>query len=310
MKGRALRTGAVLRVVSPASAAKEEAVAAGVRQLQEMGYTVQMGEHALARGPLYYAGTVQDRLADLHAAFADKAVDAVICTRGGWGSAELLPLLDRDLIRANPKPFIGFSDQTSLQQWMWRECGLVTFYGPMVSADWSKYASGRQGADLASWHSALHWESAWSVCGEQGLRMLRPGRAEGVLRGGCLSILTEGLGTPYGMRAEGGVLFLEDVSVAPYQWDRMLCHLRLAGQLAGVTGIVLGHMEQSAPENEQALLVQAILHALADFAGPIAIGLRSGHVHAGNVTLPLGVRVRLDCEENPRLYFLEAATEL
>ena len=152
--------------------------------------------------------------------------------------------------------------------------------------------------------------AAWQLGPADGLRVLRAGTAEGLLTGGCLAIYAEALGTTYAPRARGGVLFLEDVGVKPYQWDRMLVHLRYAGMLEGVQGIVLGDMAQSCDAAEVPLLEAALLHALRDFAGPIAIGLRSGHVDAGNVTLPFGVRVRLECEVgNPCMHFLEAATE-
>ena len=141
------------------------------------------------------------------------------------------------------------------------------------------------------------------------------GIAEGTLAGGCLSILAEGLGTPYAMlpaSAQGPrILFFEDIGTKPYQWDRMLLHLRYAGLMEHVSGIVFGEMRQCVAKEEVPLLEAAVRHALADFAGPIAIGLRSGHVEGANVTLPLGVRVRLELGEKDgaRLEFLEAAVE-
>jgi len=304
-----LRPGATLAVVSPASAAKAERVQAGIESLQRLGYRTVVFPHALERGPLYYAGTVEQRVGDLHAAFADSSIDGIICTRGGWGSAELLPYLDAGLVRANPKAFVGYSDHTSLHIWMAREAGLVTFYGPMVAADWSRM----DGVDLASWGHALSGAVGWSVGVGDGLRVLRAGAAEGTLAGGCISIFAEALGTPYAMpkatKEEPRILFLEDIGTKPYQWDRMLLHLRYAGMLDNVTGIVFGDMKQCVGAEDEALLEAAILHALEDFDGPIAIGLRSGHVDGANFTLPLGVRVRLDLSVagNPRIDFLEAA---
>lgn len=309
IRPRALRPGSTLAILSPASAAKPDRVHAGIAHLHRLGYRTRLGQHALTQGPLYYAGTLAQRLDDLHAAFANPEVDAILCTRGGWGSAELLPHLDRDLIRANPKPFLGYSDHTSLHIWLANEANLVTFYAPMVSPDFAEPG----GIDPHSWSASLTGKHPWSLDPEirpgPTLRILRPGTATGVLHGGCLAILAESLGTPFAPRHHAGILFLEDVNVRPFQWDRMLLHLRLAGQLEGVTGIVFGDMQQSAPPEEQALLEQAILHALRDFPGPIASGLRSGHVSGGNVTLPLGVRVQLDCTDpaNPAMHFLEAA---
>jgi muramoyltetrapeptide carboxypeptidase len=137
----------------------------------------------------------------------------------------------------------------------------------------------------------------------EGLRVLKPGVAEGVFDGGCLSIFVEAVGTPYAPEVSEGILFLEDIGTKPYQWDRQLLHLRYAGQLDGVKGIVLGDMTQCVPAEDQELLERAILHALRDFAGPVGIGLRSGHVGAGNVTLPLGAQARLDLGGEPRLEF-------
>ncbi len=309
VKPAALRAGATLAVVSPASTPKRDEVQAGMRGAEGLGYKTVLMPHALDCGPLYYAGTVEQRVADLHAAFADAAIDGIVCTRGGWGSAELLPHLDAELIRANPKVFVGYSDHTSLHVWLAREAGLVTFYGPMVAADFAR----AEGLDRASWGHATRGDAQWSLGGEDGLRVLRAGLAEGTLAGGCLSIFAEALGTPYAAlpanAEEPRILFLEDIGTKPYQWDRMLLHLRYAGMLEHVTGIVFGDMRQCVAAEEEMRLEAAILHALADFAGPVAIGLRSGHVEPPNVTVPLGVRVRLELsvEGNPRMDFLESA---
>jgi muramoyltetrapeptide carboxypeptidase len=305
MKPKALRAGSRLAIVSPASTPKPELVDEGMARLRSMGFEPVLSLNALTQGPLYYAGTVQQRLDDLHAAFADESIEGIVCTRGGWGSAELLPLLDVELIRTNAKVFVAYSDHTALHIWMRKFAEMVTFHGPMCAADLSR----PDGADEASWHHALRGDPAWSVGSAEGLRVLKPGLAEGVFDGGCLSIFVEALGTAYAPPASSGILFLEDVGTKPYQWDRQLLHLKYAGHLDKARAIVLGDMAQSVAAGEQELLEKAILHSLRDFAGPIAIGLRSGHVAAGNVTLPLGVNVRLDLRDaaNPRMDFLEAA---
>jgi len=302
---RALKAGSTLAIISPASTPKPDLVHAGIAALHALGYRTRLYPHALDRGPLYYAGTLEHRLQDLHAAFADEAIDAILCTRGGWGSAELLPHLDAALIRRNPKPFLGYSDHTSLHIWLRQVAGLITFQAPMAAADFSR----TEGPDLSSWHAALTAASPWTLTATSGLRTLRAGLAHGPLTGGCISILAESLGTPYAAQPSAGVLFLEDIHVKPYQWDRLLVHLRLAGLLATATGIVLGDMAQSCDASDQFQLEGAILHSLRDFPGPIAIGLRSGHVSAGNITLPFGVPVTLDLTvaENPRMHFLEPA---
>jgi muramoyltetrapeptide carboxypeptidase len=306
VKPRGLRPGATLAVLSPASTAKPELVRQGIAHLTSLGYKLVLSPHALDNGPLYYAGTLADRLNDFHAAFADPAIDGIVCTRGGWGSAELLPHLDATLIRANPKVFVGYSDHTSLHCWLRNETNLATFYGPMVAADFSRDG----GVEIASWHHGLSTDSPWSLGAADGLRILRPGMAQGRTIGGCISIFLEALGTPYAPRVDcDSILFLEDIGTKPYQWDRMLLHLRYSGLLEKVTGIVFGDMRQCVSAEENDYLDSAILHALRDFEGPIAIGLRCGHVGVSNITLPLGIAARLDLREatNPRMHLLEGA---
>lgn len=306
IKPRALRSGSTLAILSPASTPKPVLVHSGIAHLHSLGYKTHLGAHALDSGPLYYAGTLKDRLSDFHAAFADPAIDGIVCTRGGWGSAELLPHLDAELIRANPKVFVGYSDHTSLHCWLHNEANLVTFYGPMTAADFSR----EDGVDIASWKHSFQGDAAWSIGVAEGLRVLKPGLAHGQLSGGCLSIFAEGLGTPYSPRIDtNSILFLEDIGTKPYQWDRMLLHLCYSGLLEKVTGIVFGDMRQCVTTEEFDFLDRAILHALRDFVGPIAIGLRSGHVGVSNVTLPLGIQATLDLTGtgNPRMHFLETA---
>jgi len=289
-----LKRGSRVAVVSPASAARAELVEAGCERLRGFGYEPVVMPHALDRGPLYYAGTAEDRVADLHAAFADESIDGVICTRGGWGSAELLPLLDRELVRANPKVFVGYSDHTSLHAWFWNECGMPTFYAPMVAADWSK----SDGVDERTWRAAVEGDGVWSVSAEDGLKVLREGNAEGRLLGGCLSIVVEALGTPWVLKIEEPtVLFLEDIGTKPYKWDRFLQHLKFAGGLKNVRGIVFGDMSANIEESETELLEAACLHALRDFEGPVTIGLKCGHVERRNRSLPLGAWVTMNGTE-------------
>jgi muramoyltetrapeptide carboxypeptidase len=175
----------------------------------------------------------------------------------------------------------------------------------MVASDFGR----EDGVDIPSWRNVFDGASGWSLGAADGLRVLQQGTAEGKLLGGCISILAAGLGTPFAPRLAGSVLFLEDIGTKPYQWDRMLLHLRYSGRLEDVRGIVFGDMEQCVEGEERELLERAILHGLRGFAGPVAIGLRCGHVHGANISLPLGVEVRLDLSDaaDPRLTFLEAA---
>ena len=303
LKPAAVPAGGRIAVIAPASNAKLERIDGGVAALKRMGFDVVLGAHAAGKAAPYFAGTVEDRLEDIHAAFADPEIQAVICTRGGYGSNYLLEDLDLDLIAENPKPWFAYSDLTAMQTVLLDELGLVGFHGPMVAADF--YREG--GVHEPSFLAALRGD-AIKVGGSEGLRILKPGRARGVMHGGCLSMLVSSLGTPFAPRTEGKLLFLEDVGAKPYQIDRMLRQMVLAGKFDDVTGFVFGEMlECASPGTSPDLLDQVILRVLDWFDGPIAVGLRSGHVSRGNVTLPLGIEAEILLEDEPVLKYLEPA---
>ncbi|MGA2539862.1 MAG: LD-carboxypeptidase [Terracidiphilus sp.] len=303
LKPPAVPNDALVAVVSPASTPKAERVENGLQALRALGYAPQATEHMLARGPLYFAGTPEMRLRDLHHAFADDEVRAIFSTRGGYGSNYLLDALDLDLIAESAKPFIGYSDLTAPQLWLLDQIQLPAFHGPMLSADFAQ----EDGVHRPSLQAALGGET-YSVGAAEGLRTLHPGRARGTLYGGCLSVLVALLGTPYEPQTEGKLLFLEDVNAKPYQIDRMLWQLGHAGKLDGVRGIVFGEMlDCLSPGAAPQLLDEVILRVFDDFQGPIAIGLRSGHVSRSNVTLTFGVEAELLAANQAQLNLLQPA---
>ncbi len=300
----ALQPGDKIRLVSPASWFDPQKVLKGMDFLRTLGYQPELGANALARFGQYSAGSPTQRLEDLHAAFADASVRAILCNRGGYGSAELLFGLDLELVRCNPKILIGCSDITSLETWLHDSTGLVVFHGPMAAGDFAR----ADGVDLPSWYSALSQNVPWKIDSAGGLRALRPGRANGKFYGGCLSMLVASLGTPFEICTEDTILFLEDIGVKPYQIERMLLQLRLAGKLDSARGIVFGPMKDCAqPGADANLLTDVLLRVLADFPGPVAIGLRSGHVLERNITLPIGIQSELDLSGEPELHFTHAA---
>ncbi len=307
LKPPAVAPGAAFSIVAPASSAKTERVDMGREALSKLGYAPLFGRSTLERQPLYFAGTPWQRLDDLHAAFADPAASAVMALRGGYGSNYLLEGLNLDVIASNPKPFFGYSDLTGLQLRLLDEAGLPVFHGPMLAADFFL----EDGVHLPSFHAALSGEP-YSVGATEGLRLLKAGSGSkavtGTLYGGCLSIILAMLATPWEPCTEGTLLFLEDRGVKPYQLDRMLWQLRNARKLEGVGGIIFGEMlECASPGAESELLDEAILSALEGFPGPVAIGLRSGHVSRQNVTLTFGVEAELVTDGEPRLNLLEGA---
>lgn len=303
----ALCPGDSVRLVSPASWFDPQKTMAGMESLRLLGYRPELASNALARYGQYSAGSAAQRLEDLHAAFADPGVHAIICNRGGYGSVELLQGLDLGLVRANPKCFVGCSDITSLQTWLHDATGMVVFHGPMAAGDFAR----ENGVDVSSWNAALSLGGPWQLGPEAGLRVLRAGSVRGKFYGGCLSLLVASLGTPYEIRTEDTVLFLEDVGVKPYQLDRMLMQLRLAGKFDQVRGVVFGPMKDCRqPGTTDDLLEAVLMRALADFPGPVGLGLRSGHVDQQNITLPIGIQAGLDLSGTPSLRFLEAAVTL
>ena len=305
IKPPALRKGDKVGIVAPASNIKREWLERGCEALRKLGYEPFYFDSILERD-LYFAGSVERRARELEQMFEREDVRAIVCARGGYGSNYLLGALDLRKVAAHPKIFVGYSDLTSLLTWFTDAANLVTFHGPMVTKDFA----GDDGVDVAAWTSAVSGASEWEIGAESGVRPLVPGTAEGILYGGCLSILVASLGTPYEIRTDGTILFLEDVAAKPFQIDRMLIQLKLAGKLSSVRGIVFGEMQDCRQSADQDYtLEEVIMRVVGDMGIPVAFGLRSGHVSRANVTLPMGVRVLLEVGGQVRLGFLEPAAE-
>jgi muramoyltetrapeptide carboxypeptidase len=242
--------------------------------------------------------------------FVRDDIRAVICVRGGYGSNYLLPKVDIKDIASHPKLFIGYSDLTAMMTWFQDTAGLVTFHGPMLAADWGR----PDGIHIESWRAAVEGIGNLQLefAGDSPVKTLATGSAEGRLYGGCLSILVASLGTPWEIQTDGTIFFIEDVGTKPYQIDRMLMQLKLAGKLAGVRAIIFGEMLDCAPPPSQNYtLEQIVMRIVGDLNVPVAYGLPSGHVADQNITLPMGVNVRLDATGSAvSLTALESATEL
>jgi|SRR5579872_1607712 muramoyltetrapeptide carboxypeptidase len=289
VKPPALRPGDTVGIVAPASNVNQADLEAGCEALRLAGYRPFYFDSILDRD-LYFAGSLARRVRELEDMFRRDDVRAIVCARGGYGANYLLRELDLEKIKNNPKIFIGYSDITCLLTYFLDAAGLITFHGPMVSKDWNH----TDGIDLTSWQSALSNAAPWDIPINDGVRALADGEAEGTIYGGCLSILVASLGTPYEIKTEGTILFVEDIAAKPYQIDRMLMQLKLGGHLSGVRGIVFGEMldcTQSA--NQDYTFQEVIKRIVGDLGIPVAYGLKSGHVTSNNITLPFGVRARL-----------------
>ncbi len=209
------------------------------------------------------------------------------------------------MIRAHPKIFVGYSDITTLLTYFADAAGFVTFHGPMAAKDWAHEG----GIDTNSWRAALSTAAPWDVSLNAEVIGLAAGEAEGVLYGGCLSLLVASLGTPYEIKTAGTILFLEDIAAKPFQVDRTLMQLKLAGKLDDVKGIVFGEMLDCVQTANQGYTLQeVVMRIVGDLGIPVAFGVRSGHVTSGNITLPFGLRARLNVSDgNVALRILESA---
>jgi muramoyltetrapeptide carboxypeptidase len=308
VKPKVLQAGDVIGIVAPASSIKRELLEQGCETLRQLGYKPFYLDSILEQD-LYFAGSPQRRARELEEMFVRDEVRAIVCARGGYGANYLLNELDPAKIAGHPKIFVGYSDITTLLTCFCDAARFVTFHGPMATKDFAH----PNGVDLASWQAALSGLFGWEVssAGDSGATGLVEGSGEGILYGGCLSILVASLGTPHEIRTEGTILFLEDVNAKPYQVDRMLMHLKLAGKLAGVLGIVFGEMLDCMQSKDQPYTLQeVILRIVGDLGIPIAYGLRSGHVTRKNITLPFGVRASLRVNgDEATLKIMEAATQ-
>jgi muramoyltetrapeptide carboxypeptidase len=305
IKPPTLRPGDKVGLIAPASSFNREAFDAGCDRLRQMGYEPVYSPGVFDQD-LYFAGRVERRLRELEDMLERDDIAALIGIRGGYGSNYLLENLNFRLFSAHPKIVLGCSDLTSLLTVISERTGLVTFHGPMVAKD----IAGNT-LETSSWNHAFQGSASWSIPAE-GVEVLQPGRAQGRLHGGCLSLLVASLGTPFEIETEETILFVEDVGEKPYQIDRMLIQLILAGKLERVRGIVFGEMLDCVqPGSQDYTLQQVIKRVLAEYKMPIVYGLKSGHVSSGNITLPLGVQADLAAEDSGvQLKILEAATQI
>jgi muramoyltetrapeptide carboxypeptidase len=278
-----LRKGDTVGIISPGGPVEENELQPGLRFLEESGFRVRLGPHALDKKG-YLAGDDSDRLDDLHAMFKDLEIRAVCCTRGGYGTMRILDRIRYDLIRETPKILVGFSDITALLLSVFTKTGLLAFHGPMV----------RQINNIGVHAFAALLEALGSSDAQRlefpRARILVPGKAEGVLLGGNLCLISHLVGTPYLPSFQGSILFLEDRGEPLYRIDRMLTHLRLSGHLEGVSAIVAGQFEDCGEPGD---IDDLLSHFGKNLSVPVMSGIPVGH-GARNVPLPVGGRARLD----------------
>jgi muramoyltetrapeptide carboxypeptidase len=302
-KPKTLRRGSRFAVVAPASPGKSDRVAAGQKELERLGFCVMLPENVPPDG--YFASPANARHSEFVNALADPASDALIATRGGYGSVYLL---EQGLPRSLPlKPLIGFSDITTLQIYLWRAHRWTGFYGPMLAAGLDHGPGVPGGYDEVSFRNALTKTSGSWTIPLQG-EILQPGSAEGIVLGGAMTLLEATLGTPWELDTDGAILILEDRAMKPYQIDRVLMHLKHAGKLSKIHGLVLGDFPDCEPPVAGSPSVRDVCaRILAPLGIPIVYGAPIGHTARSILTMPLGVRARLNAEGSGTLEILEPA---
>lgn len=299
-----IRPGETIAIVSPAGPSKPSQehptpLESGQQLLEQLGYRVKLMPNATKQG-MYLAGSDAERLSDLHAAFADPDVDAVLCARGGYGCTRLLEQIDYDLIRNNPKPLIGFSDITSLLIAVYQQTGLVGFYGPMLTSNLihQEPFSQQQLFHLVSGDYTL----PLALPNQNAYQCFRPGITEGRLIGGNLSLLTSLCGTPFQPKTQGHILFIEDWHEKYYTLDRQFQQLKMAGLFNDIKGLLLCDFSEIETEPEMSL-PDFLQHLVADLPVPVGYGFSVGHGKETG-TLPVGCMARFDAT-NGALLLLE-----
>ena len=308
VKPKRLKAGDTVAVIAPASGLSRESFDKAIENLESLGLKTKIGKSA--RGVKgFLSATDKERLDDLHAAFADKEIAGVWCVRGGYGAARLLPAIDYDLIRKNPKILIGYSDITSLHLAISQNTGLVTFHGPVAASELSDYTKNHVVNALMKPSAPYKIElSEYNKAQTSNLfktEIITGGKARGRLVGGNLSLLSALAGTPYALAGlKGKILFIEDVGEQPYRIDRMLTQLRQSADLRSLAGIALGVFEDCNPRaKDTQSLLDVLKDRLGDLGIPVVYGLSFGHIR-DQFTMPVGIEAELDVD-NATMTFLE-----
>ena len=303
-KPRALRSGDRVALVAPASPFEHDEFDRGTAELRALGFEPAYDDRVFARRG-YTAGDAGLRAAAFMDAWRDPSVGALMAVRGGYGSMQLLPLLSPDVMRSNPKLFIGYSDTTSILTFLTQQCGTVAVHGPMIER---RLARGPDGYDRASLLACVSSVAPMGELAPEGLVPIRDGEAVGRLTGGTLTQLVSSLGTPYAFEPpQGSILFLEDVAERPYRLDRMVTQLRFAGVLDRIRAVIWGQMPRCDEPAGAPTAREVVGDLFAGFHGPVIFGFPSGHSVNPTVTLPFGVRVRVIAGQRTMIVVEESA---
>ncbi len=282
-------------LVSPAWIPVMDRLTIGIRYLESKDLRVKRGDN-LGKTYGYFAGTDDERIADLHQMYADPEVEMIICSRGGWGGLRLINQIDYELIKNNPKPLIGYSDITTLQLAIWAKTGIPSISGPMVGVEMGKEMNGF--TEKHFWGQLFNNNQEYELdLGTTSSQTLIAGEAKGNLLGGCLSLVSHLLGTPFSPDYEGAILFLEDVGEQPYKIDRYLAHLKQTGVFDTIGGVILGEFLDCEDDNERSFTISELIdHYFSQATFPVIQNFPYGHGEV-KFSMPVGVISSLDTNQ-------------
>jgi muramoyltetrapeptide carboxypeptidase len=305
IKPTALKPNATIGILSPSSWMNESDLKLAITVFEEKGYHLVLGESVFLKDHTF-SGTTEQRANDINGMFANPNIDAIICARGGYGANRVLPLIDYDLIKANPKIFMGYSDVTAFLTSITQKTGLVTFHGPMLSS----FSKGMVDYNFDLIEKTLFGYESITIQSPPELqrRVLKSGKAEGPLWGGNMCLLINRLGTPDQLNTDGTILFIEDIDEYLYAFERMIVHMKEAGMFQNITGLIIGELvdmkDQDIPFGKTT--DEIVLDVCGDLDIPIISNFPCGHgmYHA---TMPISIPVRLDSDsQSPTLTILES----
>lgn len=312
IKPKRIKAGDTLGLITPGSFIKEDSLKESITNLEALGFKVVYNAEVLARSG-YLGGTDKQRADDINKMFARQDVDGIVCTRGGYGCARLLPMLDYDVIKNNPKILLGYSDITALHCAIYAKTGLVTFHGPVGTSTYNDFSINNFKNVLMNPSDTYRMFNAPEDPQKKETKIypIRSGKATGELVGGNLSIICSLIGTPYDVDTTGKILFLEEVEEEPYRVDRMLTQMIQSGKMDKIKGVALGVFSKcEAKEKDPAFsnsfsLSEILIDKLFGLNVPVIYGMSFGHI-VDKFTLPLGIKALLDVD-NQVINLLEPA---
>lgn len=299
LKGRALRPGGTIGIAAPASPVSESVLSRGTAALEARGFRVKLGAH-VREACGFFAGTAEQRAEDINALFADPEVDAILCAKGGYGTAAILDLLDYGTIAGHPKQLIGYSDITGLETAIWQKTGLITINGPMLRS--------LRGEDSYTEENFFRGITTLRPMGavvppEGELAALCPGRVSGRIVGGNLTLIASLAGTPYELKGDGCILVLEEVGEKSYRIDRMLRQLSQNGLFSRIAGLVWGDFYECTADDGDFTVEEVLRHWSEAVGKPSLSGLPMGHRLEATAYLPIGAMAQIEAGEDGRALF-------